>query len=225
MAGLWATRARFEREAEARFRRLASDLASVGAPTAVVDLAQRAADDEARHHILCVEAGRRFGGPEPESTPVHPDPVAPSGLTRRDRALYDATALCAVMETVSAAMLHAMLDTTTDAALRATVQAVLADEIDHARIGWAHLAFERERGPVDIVGRWLPTMLAGTVPVELFDRGPVGPLDTDIEPYGGLRRSTRRAVFVSAVRDLLIPGLHGLGVPTAPALGWLDARG
>lgn len=217
---LWAARARFEAEAALRFDRLARDLTALDSPLA--DLAWRAADDERRHRVQCAELATSFGrAVDPTSPEPEPETVAPAGLTTRQRVLYDAVALCAVMETVSTALLGEMLRRTEHPAARATVHAILRDEVDHARIGWGHLAWEAARGDVGFLGRWLPTMLRGTVEDELFEEAEHG---SRTEPFGGLRRSARRSGVEAAVCDVIAPGLAAHGVDPKAGVAWLEGR-
>lgn len=222
LARMWAFRARFERQAEAHFRQLAAGLEATGAPVELVRLAHKAADDEARHAVLAVGLARRFGIDE-KAAPVASVPSpAPGSMALRERVLYEAVALCAVMETISAAMLRQMRERATDLEAREVVHAILVDEITHSRIGWGMLAFEAQRGSVVWLGPLLPAMLRATVQEEIFGP-PEGAHGAALEPWGGLRRELRRAEFEASVRGLVLPGLDHLGVPIEHARAWVDA--
>lgn len=229
---LWAFRARVELEAEARFRRIAADLARVGSPAPVVMLAEKAAREEARHHVLCATAAARFGADVRRGS-AEAAPTAP-GLPQRERVLHEAVAMCCITETVSAALLTEMLRETGapggadrvagDPAIHAVVREVLRDEVQHARIGWGHLAYEAGRGDVGFIGEMLPGMLDDTVADEVFAPSVADDIGHALLPYGGLPRETRRAVFAAAIRQLVLPGLAQHGIDTGPARAWLDAR-
>ena len=59
VAGVWAFRARSEREAASRFGRLAAQLEAEDAAAVVVAMAKRAEDDEVRHVEICAELAAR----------------------------------------------------------------------------------------------------------------------------------------------------------------------
>jgi hypothetical protein len=219
----WSMRARVEREAEGRFRRLARELADVGADAIVVGLATRAATDEARHHEMCVDLSRGFGVEPVRATTVHAVPAlrtrieSPSG-----RVLHEVVAMSCVTETLSAALLVEMRARATDASVRDVVHEVLRDEVAHARLGWAHLAWSKARGDVGWLSPYVPAMLAATVREEIFAEGE--DCAPGIEGLGGLDRPTRRDVFVGTMRGVVLPGLQRFGVDTRLAEEWLDEK-
>ncbi len=124
-----------------------------------------------------------------------------------------------VTETVSAAALGRMLERTENAAVRDTVRAVLRDEINHAQLGWAHLAREQRRGAVPFVADYLPAMLAQTVGEELFAAGPDA--DADLGGLGALSRLDRQQVVVGSLQQVIFPGLERFGVDTSAGKRWL----
>ena len=220
---LWAFRARVELEAAARFDGLTARLREHDAAPEVIELAARASEDEHRHHAMCVELARRFGTePEIGDTPS----AAPVGLGRddpRERLLAEVVAMSCVTESLSTALLIEMRREATDARVREVAHEVLRDEVDHARLGWAHLADEAARGTdVTWLGPRLPQMLAATVHEELF-----GPPEPDaeaaarLEGLGGLRRRTRCDVFVGTMEGVVFRGLERFGVRTDAGRHWL----
>ncbi|TNE87684.1 MAG: ferritin-like domain-containing protein [Deltaproteobacteria bacterium] len=218
---LWASRARFEHEAAARFDQLAEGLTEIGAPRPLRELARRAAGDERRHARLADDLAQRFGvRAMPAAGP--PARIAPLGLPFRRRVLYESVALCAVMESVSVAMLREMRRRSQDAQVRATLHAILVDEVDHSRIGWGHLAFERERGDVRWLGAFVVPMLQGTVTDEIFG-APEGERGAVLEPWGGLRRELRQQAFFDTAEGVVLAGLAHFGVPVDAGREWLHA--
>jgi hypothetical protein len=225
-ARIWSFRARAEREAACRFARLAERLAASGAAAEIVHMAERAASDEARHADLCRDLVQHFGG-EPSFAKVDdPREVAPSGLAARERVLYEVVALSCITETLSAALLGAMIEKARDDRVEQTVRRILRDEIDHGRLGWAHLSLEQPRGVGRVLGDYLPAMLKGTIDDELFRDGD----DSDevqaaeLEGFGALRRADRRALFVATMRDVVFPGLERFGIDTSSGIRWLAER-
>jgi hypothetical protein len=219
----------FELEAAARFGHLSEALADTGARREVVGLAREAAEDELRHAALCRQLVVHHGGHvEPSGLPVSaqdlPRPIAPRGLDRRQRLLYEVIALSCVTETLSLALLGRLVERANDDATRRAMQSILRDEVRHSRLGWAHLASEATSGARDIVGAYLPAMLAGTVQPELFSAGPEHPLAEDLGGLGALSRRERRDVFARTLTQVIFPGLECFGVDTARGRRWLGER-
>jgi len=220
---LWSLRAHVELDAAARFRRLAALLRDTGARGVVIDMARAAADDELRHHVRCRALAQRFGASVATSIEPTAAPLRTSALTPAEQVLYETVAMSCVTETLSAALLLEMRTAATDDEVRDTIDEILRDEVEHARLGWAHVAAEVSRRDLAYLGPRLPAMLAHTVAEEIFlERD-----DVDAEPLAGLGalpRSRRCARFVQCMRDVVFPGLALYGVDTTAAEAWIAAR-
>jgi hypothetical protein len=223
-ARVWAYRAGAELEAARRFARLADRLDAAGAVAPVVAMARAAATDELRHHRLCVALAARLGGRAKDPDDRAPPEVAPAALSARERALYEVVAMSCLTETLSAALLGAIVERAVDPVVRSTAHEVLRDEVDHSRLGWAHLAAEHRRGPSRFLDDHLPAMLAGTVDEALF-RASDGDGDGDeLAGLGALPRPDRLAIFEATMRDVVFPGLQRFGVDTTAGARWVEAR-
>ncbi len=226
VAGVWAFRARAEREAMERFGRIARELRAHDASAVVVEMAERAIDDERRHIAICAETASRYGRPDEATEPSSAGPIGPSALGTRERILYEMVAFCCVTESINAALMTVSYGCATAAPVKSAVREILRDEVTHSRMGWAHLAAERRHAELGWLGAALPAMLAGTVREEFFD-----PLDADgtVDPgiagHGELPRSLRLQVFMKTLDDVVFPGLEAHGVPTERGRRWLDRRG
>ena len=221
-ASLWAYRATVELEAAARFDRLAETAQREGAEPIVVELARGAGDDERRHHERCVELVEHLGGRWSAPLRITAQPVR-SGLgSARADLLYELVAMSCVTETLSAALLMEMRAAAADDLVRDVIHEVLVDEVDHSRLGWAHLAAESRRCSVGFLGDRLPAMLADTVAEELF--GPDADASPELDGLGALSRGTRKAVFAATMLDVVFPGLRRFGIDTGAGERWLDER-
>jgi hypothetical protein len=185
-----------------------------------------AAQDEHRHAVICSDLCARFGVSAPAD--FTDEPIAPARLSRRDALLYELAAACCITESESVATLTTLLDADADAPVREALHEIARDEIAHARIGWAHLSREAAARDVSFLGAHLPAMLAGTVDAALFADAP---LRSDAEPdaaallrLGVLPRARKRAIFLAALDDVILPGFEEFGVPTGAAREWLRAR-
>jgi len=220
---LWSFRAHAELEAAARFQRLAVLLHETGARGVVVDMARAAADDERRHHVRCYALAHRFGVPVTTSTEPVASALQTGGCAPAEQVLYEAVAMGCVTETLSTALLLEMRAAATDDEVRDTVDEILRDEVEHARLGWAHVAAEVSRRDLAFLGPRLPAMLAHTVHAEIFAEH--DDVDADaLTGLGALPRSRRCAVFVQCMRDVVFPGLSLHGVDKTAADAWLAAR-
>lgn len=223
----WAARAGFEREAAGRFARLAVRLEATGAEPVVTALARRAAADEERHATLCDELAARFDGrPSPRRLNAGPAELGPSGLTVRERVLFEVVAMSCITETLSTAVLGEMRDRAVDARVREVLSTILRDEVQHARLGWAHLAAERRRGPLAFVADALPRMLDDTASDEIFRPGEPDDVDVaeTLRGLGALPRVVRRRSLVEALEQVVFPGLEALGVDAGGGRAWLTRR-
>jgi hypothetical protein len=223
-ADAWRFRWTVERDAEVRFQGLAARLEALGAPSSIVALALRAAGDERRHAAHCARLAAELGGPVPDAPPPPPEPVAPSGLDEEDAVTYELVAACCVAETVSVAVLTALLPAAREPSLRAVLHELAADEVAHARLGWAQLALAAGRGRTGFLSRLLPGMLAGSVDDDLFEAVEPSRDDEALLALGVLPQRARRELFVAALEEVVLPGLAAAGVDTGAAREWLAAR-
>lgn len=221
-ASAWSFRWQVELEAEQRFARLAGRLEQIGAARPLVELARRASEDEHRHAALCAGLAQEHGLPAPASAPAPPPEIAPPGLALRERVLYELVAACCIAETVSMGVLTTLLGSTRSPLLRRVLRELAADEVGHARLGWAHLAAEREA--CSFLGPLVPGMLEGSVEGDLF--APVFPEreDPGLLELGVLPHALQRQVFTDVLEEVVFPGLEASGVDAAPGRAWLEGR-
>jgi hypothetical protein len=222
VAATWAFRHRAERESELRFARLARELAQLGALDSVVQLARRSSREEHRHSQLCAAVCAIYGG-QPTHSPVHDHPATWPGLTGRDGTLYEVVSFACIAETLNAQLLTVILERATVTSIRRVIRRLLKDEINHGRMGWAHLSAERSHGRGEFLSEILPAMLAGSVEDELFDTGP-DPVDGEAIAHGELRRADRRTLWAAALDDAILPGFEAFGVDCRPAAAWVQRR-
>ncbi len=117
------------------FGELGAELASLGAPAALVAEIRSAATDEARHLLATARLARRFGGRAPPSTRTS------STTERANRSLDDVARDNAVegcvRETYGALVACFQSRKAEDAAVRETMVAISRDETRHAALSWA----------------------------------------------------------------------------------------
>lgn len=226
VAALWRYREGVEHEAAALFATLAADLAAAGLP-ALAARARTAAADEERHAARCraivaacetprapTGAGPRDptgAGPRgltPASPAARPFVLGPRESDPARRALYASVAIGCVTESLSCALLLAMRAPATFRPVQAAIDEILKDEIEHSRIGWAHLATAAGTGDVS----WLAPHLAGMRAAALDHDVADLPTAPDLSAFGILPRAEVATVVDTTWRDVIVPGLARYGI-------------
>jgi hypothetical protein len=223
-AHVWAERHSFELEAAQRFAWLAIEFDAVGASPTVRRLAARAADDERRHAALCATLSRHFGEAVVRSGQPVVRRVAPSGLERKDALIYDVVALACVTETLSTALLGALVDRASDSLARRAMHSILRDEVSHSRLGWAYLAEAASARAMEAVSSHLPAMLRSTLSDELFSCASIDPLEGELAGLGQLERVERRRIVRETLEKVVFPGLERFGADVLSGREWIEGR-
>jgi hypothetical protein len=219
----WIFRWRVELEAEMRFARMAQRFAASGALPVAVDLAARASRDERRHAAHCADLARAFGA-EVSAEDIQAPGISPPGLDHRQSLLYEVVAARCITETESTSVLTTLLHSVRGGRMRRVLRELLRDEVNHSRLGWAHLAHERSHGDVRFLDRLIPAMLEGSVAPGLFEVAPPELESPELLACGVLPHSMKRSVFIHTLLEVVFPGLESLGVHTGPAREWLSHK-
>lgn len=226
VGAMWAFRARGEHETAAHYAHLGSRLRASGIATAMVERVVAAGADEVRHRDLCAEMAARFRHPRLEFEAAALPRIAPHELVGRSRLAYEMVALFCVTESINATLLLRSWQQAKDAATRTALHALLADEVEHSRIGWGYLACE-PNWHSEIAAR-LPLMLAAATREHGTDEpflaaARAASESTALVAYGLLAHCALRSVFLEAMHDVVLPGLDLCGVATDEARCWLAA--
>jgi hypothetical protein len=178
--------------------------------------------DEVRHAEVCRALASRYLGEEvpwPGPVPVLADVVAGDA---RERAALHAVTLGCVNETISAVFIEASHEAAVSPSARATLGVILADEVEHGRAGFSFLASVRgDAALMRTVERELPAIVRRVAACWFDDSAIVLP---DGAPEHGLlsNADTHRAV-VTALRELVLPGLAALGLETGASAAMVPA--
>jgi hypothetical protein len=220
LAQIWLGRAASERRVADAFIVIRDALKDLGDKAGLSALASRAVDDEYRHAELSRQVASRFAGHElaapPRLTLVVPEHP---GASPRLLSTLHILGHCAMNETFASAFLEASLLHAKGALARAALRALFSDEIDHARIGWAHLAGlnadeRRELSP------WLPALVRANLKMWRISARPY-PADPVLHAHGAPPAETVERALLDAIRLLIIPGLAHFDLPTQPIHDWL----
>jgi hypothetical protein len=211
MARYWWGRARGEMGAWVAFRYLVEDLEVLGSPSAVIELARQAVEEERRHSLWGRDWALRFGHPdlgipEPRST----EALSFHGASQRDNRLLRVAFYC-LTETCGCTVLQDIRPRITHPELRALNRQHLADEVQHARLCWAHLSTLGERDR-KFLEAWLPTLLR-LLPVTFCD-GDEGDHE-DLVPVGYFTPKVLRDAHARALTEVIYPGFSHLGLEVA----------
>jgi hypothetical protein len=218
VAEVWRGRADSERSTAETFRIVANGLAALDAESDLIALARRAVDDEMRHakrcwQLACLYADRELPVPRPHAL------VLPSyeGATEELRHTLHVVGQCCLNETTASAFLERSLQLVRAEPVRTVLRELLRDEIDHARIGWAHLASPLlSTATRQAIAPWLPQMIATNS--RTWCRQLDILLDDVHAEHGVPTWSTIAEVTATALDELILPGLRhvGLDVTSAP---------
>lgn len=224
LATHWSRRARSELQVGRAFAAMAPLFHAHGADAEVVERLARGAEQEERHARLCVSLAEAYGGVAVALPEIGDVPLPSFGGVddELERALLVA-GMCCINETIATAWLSAGLAVATAPIAIAANRTHLRDEIEHARLGWAHLASRRvsARTRAALATR-LPKLLAANAPGWEADDAALPA--AGLPSHGHLAATDSRAVVHEALRDLVLPGFAHVGVDTRAAEAWLEAR-
>lgn len=148
IAEAWLRDARMEHASVASFARFALELLSLGAPSDLVEDAQRAMGDEVEHARLCFGLAARFGG-----LALGPGPIELGGLPL-GRSLEEAAVAAfregGLAETIAALSARIALDRAEDPAVRVALVQIADDEERHAALAFRFLAFALRSGGASV---------------------------------------------------------------------------
>jgi hypothetical protein len=130
--------------------------------------------------------------------------------------------MCCINESIACAFIEACLGDAVGPLVRAVQRVHLSDEIEHARVGWAHLASARvDAATRRELARWLPRLLGANVANwrSRIDWLP----EAGVPGHALPPRRVSFAVVLACVRDVVLPGFAHVGVDPTHARSWLES--
>lgn len=218
---IWAERIPTEYRSITGFSTLSFDFIAAGAPVDMVAVCHRVCIDELRHTELAVRMVELYGGERPELPRELSSLPADESLTAVGQACRSAILLSCLGETFACTELAMLRDRAVDPVVRQVLTVFLADEIVHARVGWAYLAHAMRtadgttRGSV---GAAVPSYVAG-IAANLFgsleSAAAVNVTNDDprLGAHGVCSMQEERELYRTFVREVFVPGLHACGLP------------
>ena len=217
----WRARALHEHQSSCVFSRLLPQLIEAEASIEYKTCVLRAAMDEIRHASLCMHVVRYLGG-DPvieaslatEALPEHPN------RTARERVLRNVIFACCMSETVSTSLLAEERELATEPRIQRIVEQLSADEILHAKLGWAlleewlpQLTNDERAG----LARYLPVVF-GVIESKMLNAMPIGApfpaaLREELRGLGAMEGSEGREILYAVLEGVVAPRLDELGLP------------
>lgn len=208
----WLHRAAAELGVAVAFEALLPRLRDVGAAEVVIALAEKAIDDERRHGELCVRLAERYLGTS-VSTPAPRDGALPDFGTGDEPTEVALTTLgtCCINESIASEWIRSCWQAASAPIAIAANRHHLQDEIDHARLGWAHLGSSAISPALRRTLRaWAPRVLA--VNVAQWKKPDEHLPPEGVPAHGHLSAIDNDEVIDAAVRDVVLPGLVHVGL-------------
>ena len=221
LAGIWQERGASELKVAGGFSALSAQLIEHGTADGVLKLVSRAVRDEVHHAEIAVDMAARYRANEMEWPPPAPFPVPVlEPADGRLRATLLVIAMCCINETLACGILEGQLSLATSPLTRAALQTVLADEIDHARAGWAHITtpFVTAALKEEIAAGWLPRLLHARLRDLVEEDAPFP--GEDLPAHGILTRTARKKIVATALEDVVFPGFARAGIDPSKARDW-----
>jgi hypothetical protein len=220
IAAIWQNRGGLELRVAAAFSVLTNELLEHGTVPAALEIVSRAVRDEVHHAQISIDLAARYRGdapiwPPPE--PVHVPEFAPA--SPRLRSTLHAIALSCINETVACSILERSIAQAKSPIVRAGLQSILTDEIDHARAGWAHLAsgyVTREmRG---VLGGWVHRMVTSKLHELVEEHTPLP--GEEFPDHGFLSRQASREIVGATLLEAIFPGFEQTGMDIGETRTW-----
>jgi hypothetical protein len=207
IANLWWSQAATEYRVASSFEVVRDALGRLQVDAGILQLAERAVDDEYRHNALCLQMAERYAGRPFEQPKVleFAHPAHASAAAPRVRDALFVVGQCVYNETFASAYLQACLDGATHPLAKAALRELLSDEIDHARIGWAYLSTlaPEERAALE---EWLLPLAVSNLREWRSINLPSA--TSELEAHGLPARERIQTALLDALSGIILPGLE-----------------
>ena len=161
IGAIWFDRARSELAVAAQFEAIRAGFARRGHSASLDAALASAVTDEARHARLCGAVAQRFGDVRRATTSVEVGPLVRFGDADEGVSLLlHLVLLSSINEVASTFYLRSAMKESSGKLASAVVRELLSDDVEHARLGFAHLASPNVDSEAKRhVGSALPTLL------------------------------------------------------------------
>jgi len=207
VAAYWWYRAEGELTSWLGFQHVLADLKAENSPATVVALAERAVEDEYHHALECRRWAVHFGHPGGEVALRGDRPISFRGASEVQNRLLRIT-LCSMSEAIGCIVLQHARPVITVPELREFNRLNMADEVQHGRVGWGHLATTSAEQR-SFLRPWVPALLRllHTSWCESHEEE-----REELVPFGYFSARLLKAAYNEAVESLILPGFQHLGI-------------
>jgi hypothetical protein len=220
VAQYWSERAQAELNVARAFSDLLAGIRETAGAPLVQNLLEASIQNEHEHADLCRRLASRYAGKEtpppvmPASVPFPLLPSAPPEL----RPTLHAIGLCCVNESIATVWLGRCLSYASAPLVRAATRIHVADEVTHARAGWAHLA-SLQVSPTarKELTKWVLPLLRANVAQWL---GLEAGLTLDVPEHGLPPQGVHQDLVLGVVRGVILPGFAHVGLDVPEATAW-----
>ena len=94
----------------------------------------------------------------------------------------------------------------------------------HARLGWAYLAWAKDRLDLSFLSAFLPAMATAATGEDLFQPGPPEADDPALLRSGVVPKRDRRRIYLETLHSVVIPGFEEFRVDTGPLRRWAEDK-
>jgi hypothetical protein len=221
LAAIWQYRASLEMHVASTFSTLSVELLEYGATQTVHEIVSQAVRDEVHHAQISAEMAAKYRGgalvwPDPKPNPV---PTFRGSKGAMHATLYMIVECC-INETNACAILEGSIAQAKSTLAKAALTSILSDEIDHARVGWTHLA---SPWVTPEMRKEIPSWLQWLHEANHHDLvGDDAPLPREKYPTHGMlsRRRARELTYATLV-DVIFPGYRRAGIDPSAAEEWV----
>ena len=222
---VWLSRMASEHQSAAVFTGLVPQLMEIGASNDMKMTLLRMAMDELRHGALCAGVVEALGTTAELDLDLRPAPVPEhEGASPLERAVRNVMFTSCLAETIAVAFTAAERETTSDPLVKRAITQISADEVLHARFGWAFLkdvAGDLSARDREGINAWLRVAFAYLEREEMLEvpnvRPPSSEVALDNLSLGVCENDQTRELFYETVHDVIVPGLAALNFASQEA--------
>lgn len=200
-------------------------LLDAGAAPDLVVASATATTDELRHAAQCAAVVVALGGEAVAPLPALDEVPAHEDAGRIEAVLRNLVSVGCMSETIAVSIIRAEHAELAAGPLADTLQGILADEIQHARLGWRALGVllpHLDSAAKARLDRYLIDAFAHQVAYEVPKLPVLGAVRDELAQAGVCDGGFARQLFLDTIEQVIVPGLAGAGLAAHDA--WTTAR-
>ncbi len=205
VADYWWQRALGERTSWVGLGHVRQDMIALGAPSGLIQLAERAVADEYKHSLWCRDRAVFFGHEYREIEARSEARLFFPRVGEEENRLLR-VAFCCLTETLGVVLLQKARVDMFDSAMRSLNHGHMKDEVQHSRLCWAVLSGLNASQRAKLLPYW-PLLLDMLACVAVDG---IGADHDELVAHGYISSALARQAHTAARRDVIDPGLSAL---------------